>query len=270
MLALAAFAHLGHGDHRVVVGDAPGHTAEEGERAQVAILKSLCGLAGIGLHEKRVGVGQRHHKQRGFDRLAVNDDVRVPEVNLSLAGPMRQRHEDFLLLEFQISQEILDDGVAALVAALFAQAVKDALACVALFLVDGFVRFEPRADDVDEGRQFDPRPLFGHAVTGHVRVAQDLVERLPVNAVDALNRALGLAVDQDASANVGPFVHVSEHLQPPSPALAARRHLPPRTTAQRGCLSRGAALFDRPFASPPPAALFDRPLQSARPTRERA
>ena len=46
---------------------------------------------------------------------------------------------------------------------------------------------------------------------GGLGVAQDLLERIPVDGELAADGTLALAVDQDATANLRPFLHVGEH-----------------------------------------------------------
>ena len=79
-------------------------------------------------------VGQRHHEQRHLGLLAAERDLRLAEVDLGLARPVRQRHEDLGLALLPGPDRVLDDRQAALVAVLVAQPLEDPLGRVPLLL----------------------------------------------------------------------------------------------------------------------------------------
>ena len=66
-------------------------------------------------------------------------------------------------------------------------------------------------DDGQEGVELGPGPGRGAAVAGRLGVVEDLAERVPVDVVLAAGGALAQAVDEDATADLGPVLHVGEH-----------------------------------------------------------
>ena len=66
-------------------------------------------------------------------------------------------------------------------------------------------------DDAQEGVELGPGPRGGAAVAGRLGVVEDLLERVPVDVVLAAGGALAQAVDEDATADLGPVLHVGVH-----------------------------------------------------------
>ena len=66
-------------------------------------------------------------------------------------------------------------------------------------------------DDGQEGVELGPRPGCRPAERGRLGVVEDLGQRVPVDFVLAAGGALAQAVDEDATADLGPFLHISEH-----------------------------------------------------------
>src|SRR3954452_23701565 len=61
------------------------------------------------------------------------------------------------------------------------------------------------------GSRVDVRGGAGAAIAGRLGVGEDLAEGLPVDAIRAAGGASAQTVDEDATADLGPVLHVSEH-----------------------------------------------------------
>ena len=73
------------------------------------------------------------------------------------------------------------------------------------------VVLEDLVDDGEERLELGLWPGSGSSVSGGLGVAQDLLERVPVDVELAADGTLALAVDQDATADLSPILHVGEH-----------------------------------------------------------
>ena len=62
-----------------------------------------------------------------------------------------------------------------------------------------------------EGFELGLGPGGGAAVSRRLGVVEDLLEGLPVDVELAADGSFALAVDEDATANLGPVLHVDEH-----------------------------------------------------------
>src|SRR5262249_27290385 len=133
------------------------------------------------------------------------------EVDLGLAGRVGQRDEDLGVLVAPGSNGVLDGRQAALVAVLVAEPLEDPHGGVALLPGGLLVVLEDLVEDREEGPELGlgPRPLL--AIAGRLGVIEDLAEGLPVEVELPLDGAHALAVDEDATADLGPVVHVREH-----------------------------------------------------------
>src|SRR5206468_4280776 len=96
------------------------------------------------------------------------------------------------------------------VAVLVAEPLEDAVGGVPLLLRGLPVILEDLMDDGQEGVELGPRP-GGRPEGGRLGVVEDLGQRVPVDLVLAAGGALAQAVDEDATADLGPFLHVGEH-----------------------------------------------------------
>ena len=210
-LAVAAAGDLGHGDLGVVVADPPGHAAEEGEGPDVALEERLGALAGEGADEGRVGVRQGHHEQGHGGGLPVESDLGLAEVDLGLARAVGQRDEDLGGAEPPGGDGLLHDGQAAAVAVLVAEPLEDAAGGVPLLPRGLLVVLEDLVDDGQERLELGPGSWGRAAVSGRLGVVEDLLERVPVDVVLAAGGALAQAVDEDATADLGPVLHVGVH-----------------------------------------------------------
>ena len=61
----------------------------------MAFLEGLGAFAGKDLEEEGIAIRQRHHEHRCLSLLPAIDDRRLAKIDLGLASPVRQRHEDF-------------------------------------------------------------------------------------------------------------------------------------------------------------------------------
>ena len=106
---------------------------------------------------------------------------------------------------------LLDDGQAALVAVLVAEPLEDPAGGVPLLPGGLLVGLEDLVDDGQEGVELGPGPGGRAAVSGRLGVVEDLLERVPVDVELAADGAFALAVDEDATADLGPVLHVGVH-----------------------------------------------------------
>ena len=73
----------GHRQPGIVVEDALGHPAQEGEGRDVAVQEGLGGLGGIGLDEAAVAVGQIQDEAVGLSLHSADDYQGLAEVALA-------------------------------------------------------------------------------------------------------------------------------------------------------------------------------------------
>src|SRR5208282_4146165 len=111
----------------VVVADPPGYATEIFKGPNVAFPDELRGLPLEYLNEEGIRVGQRHYEIGPFHQHAVELKEGVAKIHLGLAGPVGQRHEDLTVFAFQAPDGLFDLGIAAGVAVLGLEALKDAL-----------------------------------------------------------------------------------------------------------------------------------------------
>ena len=128
----AVAQYLRHGQPGIVVEDAPGHSAQKGERCYVPVQEGLGSLRRIGLHEAAVAVGQVDDEAVGLAFHAADDHQGLAEVALGVSRRMGQRHEHLPGLTAMLSYVVLDCGVSAVEPVLIPQPLEDALGGVAL------------------------------------------------------------------------------------------------------------------------------------------
>jgi hypothetical protein len=258
---LPAAGDLRHGDLQVVVADPPGDAAEEGEGAGVPLEERLGALAREGAAEERVGVRQGHDEDGHLGRPAVERDRGLAEVGLGLAGRVGQRDEDLGVAALPGADGVLDDGQAAGVAVLVAEPPVDPDGGVPLLPGGLAVVLEDLVDDRQE-RLEDRRPLGrGAAVARRLGVREDLAEGLPMDAVLAAGGASAQAVDEDATADLGPVLHVGEH--PCAPLLVppvVGQSRPPSWAGGSGS-DQGRCTFRPPFGYPAGRCTFPPPFR---------
>jgi hypothetical protein len=98
-----------------------------------------------------------------------------------------------------------------LVAVLVAEPFEDAAGGVPLLPGGLLVALEDPVDDGQERLELRPGAWGGAAVAGRLGVVKDPLEGIPVDIVLTASGALAEAVDQDATADLGPVLHVGVH-----------------------------------------------------------
>ena len=171
----------------------------------------LGALAGEGAGEDRVGVRQGHHEQGHGGGPSVEHHLGLAEVDLGLTGAVGQGDEDLGGAEPPGGDGLLHDGQAAGVAVLVAEPLEDAAGGVPLLPRGFLVVLEDLVDDGEERLELRFRAGGSAAIAGRLRVLEDLLEGVPVDVVLAAGGALAQAVDEDATADLGPVLHVGEH-----------------------------------------------------------
>ena len=147
----AVSQYPGHRQLGVVVEDALGHSAEEGEGRDVPIAEGLGGLRRIGLHEAPVAVGQVQDEAVGLLLHSADDHLRLPEVALGVARRMGQRDEHLLRPAAMLPHVVLDHGVLAVKPVLGPEPLEDPLGCVALLPGTPEVVCQDLVDDAGAG-----------------------------------------------------------------------------------------------------------------------
>ena len=104
-------------------------------------------------HEAGIAVRQVYDEEMRLLLDAACDDHRLAEVGLSMAGRMRQRHEQFAAVPFPLPHVILDDGVAAGEPVLIAEPLEHPLGRMPLLAMDPAIVLQPAVDDAGEGIQ---------------------------------------------------------------------------------------------------------------------
>jgi hypothetical protein len=106
---------------------------------------------------------------------------------------------------------VLDGRQATLVAVLVAEPLEDPFGGVPLLPGGLPVVLEDLLENREEGPELGlgPGPLL--AIAGRLEVVEDLAECLPAEVELALDGTHAAAVDEDATADLGPVVHVGAH-----------------------------------------------------------
>ena len=161
-----------------------------------------------GADEDGVGVRQGHHEESDGGGPAVESDLSLAEVDLGFARAVDQGDENHDGTKPPGGNGFLDDGQAAGVAVLVAEPLEDAASRVPLLPRGLLVVLEELVDEGKERSEFGPGAWDRTAVAGRFSVLKELLERVPVDVVLAAGGAFAQAVDQDATANLGPAFHV--------------------------------------------------------------
>ena len=143
--------------------------------------------------------------------LPIEQDLGLAEIDLGLARGMGQGNEDLGGPKPPGSDRLLDDGQAASVAVLVTEPLEDPVSGVPLLLGSLLVTLEDLVDDGKEGFELGLGPGSGPTVSRRLGVVEDLLERVPVDVELAADGSFALAVDEDATANLGPVLHVGVH-----------------------------------------------------------
>ena len=134
-----------------------------------------------------------------------------PKSTRGLTRAVSQGDEDLGGAEPPGGDGFLDDGDAAGVTVLVAEPLEDAAGGVTLLPRGLLVVLEDLVDDGEECLELRLRSRCLATVTRRLGVLEDLLEGIPVDAVFAAGGALAQAVDQDATADLGPDLHVGVH-----------------------------------------------------------
>jgi hypothetical protein len=201
----------GHGDAGVVVADAGGHPAEVVEPAGVPLLERLRALGREGGHEEGVRVRQGEHEQGRRHRLPGHHHLGLAEVDLCFPRRVGERHEHLLLGPPPLGHRGPHDGAAAGVPVLVPQPLVDPLGRVPLLRGGRAVGLQDLMDDGQERVELGSATRLTQAERGRLRLPQDLLKGLPVDAVLAARLAFADLAGEDAAADLGPGLHVSEH-----------------------------------------------------------
>jgi hypothetical protein len=94
---------------------------------------------------------------------------------------------------------------------LVAKPLEDAAGGVPLLPRGFLVVLEDLVDDGQERIELGPGTWDRTAIARRFGVLEDLLESVPVDVVRAAGSALAQAVDEDATANLGPDLHVGVH-----------------------------------------------------------
>ena len=179
-LAPAVAQDPGNSQLGIVVEDAPGHSAQEGERRDVAVQEGLGGLRGVGFYEAAVAVGQVGDEAVGLALHAADDHQGLAEVALGVARRMGQRDEHLLGLTAILSYIVLDCGVSAVEPVLVPEPLEDALGRVALLPGTPEIVLQDPVDDAGVGLQLGLSRRRLPAITRRDRIGQHLAHRVPV------------------------------------------------------------------------------------------
>ncbi len=85
------------------------------------------------LHVERVAVRKAHDKERTHCFDAIEDDLRVTDVDLRFARRVSKRNEDLALHHLEFGHNAFDQGVTAVVTTLSLESHEEAFGGVALF-----------------------------------------------------------------------------------------------------------------------------------------
>jgi len=199
---------LGDRDPTVVVADPPRNAAEELKRPAVPFLERLRAFPRKHLAEEGVAEWQRDHEVGDFGLLPLQKDDRFAEVGLGLARGVRQRHEHLGRAGPPGTHGVADHTDPALVTALAPQSIEDPLDRMTLLGRGLLVLLENLMDYRQEPIELGLGPRLTLLIARRFRVAEDLVQRLPVQVVLCADRSLALLLGQYQATDFGPEMHV--------------------------------------------------------------
>ena len=141
----------GHGQLGVVVEDALGNSAQEGEGRHVAVQEGLGGLRRVGLDEAPSLWGRSRTKQWAFCSTPPMLTRASPKSHWGMSWRMGQRDEHLLGPAAMLPHVVLDRGVLAAEPMLVPEPLEDPLGCVALLPGTPEVVYQDPVDDAGEG-----------------------------------------------------------------------------------------------------------------------
>ena len=209
-MAFAISGDLPDSHLRVVITDSNRNSAEEIEGPLVTFQERFRAFPWKRLHVDGVGIRQRHHKQSHLDRLAIQNDIGEPIVDLSLTRWMAQWQENFAVTLFPFTNRFLHNRHTTGVVVLVTQTLKYSCRRVALLSMNASIVLKNLVNDRQKRLQFR-RSRLRQPVTRWLAVSQNLCQRVPVNAVLDTRRPLAQFAVQNATANLNPLIHVGEH-----------------------------------------------------------
>jgi hypothetical protein len=177
----------------------------------VTLEERLGALAREGDDEDRVGIRQGHDEEGDPGGLPIQMDLGLTEIDLGLARGMGQGDEDLGGSEPPGSDRLLDDGQATGVAALVAEPLEDPAGGVPLLPGGLLVGLEDLVDDGEQGSELGLGSGCGPSVSRRLGVMEGLPEGIPVDVELSADGSFALAVDEDATADLGPVLHIDEH-----------------------------------------------------------
>ena len=206
--------YLRHRQPGVVVENALGHSAQEGDGGNVAVQEGLGGLGGIGLDEAAVAVGQVDDETVGLPLHPANDHHGLAEVALGVAWRMGQRHEHLPGLAAMLSDVVLDRSVSAVEPVLVPEALEDALGGVALLPGTREVILQDPVDDSGERLKLGPSRRSLSPVARRNGVGQHLAHGVPVQPELSGDLPNTLALHHHRPANPQIYVHLVQSVAP--------------------------------------------------------
>jgi hypothetical protein len=202
---------LDDGDLAVVVADAAGHPAEEGEGGDMAGVEGLGTFAGIGHGKACPAVGQGEDEERSLKALSGDDDGGVAVVALGLAGRMAQGDEDLGLRLLEGAHGLADDAGTAAIVMLVAEAIEDASGGMALLGGRGLILVENLLNDGEERSENRAWPWLGLLVGLGFGLVNDLVDGAEVEVVLPAGLPETQLAAADPPTDLRPKFHVGEH-----------------------------------------------------------
>ena len=149
--ASAVSEYPGHGQLGIVIEDALGYSAQEGEGRDMSVQEGPGGLDEVRSDETSVVVGQVEHEVVGLQVHSADYDQSLAEVALGLSRRLGERHEHLPRLAAMLPDVVLDRVVSAVEPVLVPEPVKDTLSRMALRLGDAVILFQDLCDDAGIG-----------------------------------------------------------------------------------------------------------------------
>ena len=170
---------------RVIVKDRLRYAAEVRERADVPLAPGFARLSWKGLHEGVVAIRQAHDEHRRLPGDAANDDLRLAEIDLRMAGRMGERQKGLLHARARRPHIVFHRGVAAVEAVLGFQPLINPLRRLSLLSRRAQILLQDGVDDRREWPHFRSPHRLRATISRRRGMAANLVNRLSVDAEPA-------------------------------------------------------------------------------------